>query len=63
MEYPSVRLGLVRAHVPLGRQLESWFGLGKIHGLIRPTGEGVRVMVWLVLESLSKQLFPRCHHM
>ena len=33
VEYPQVRLGQVLGrHDPLGRRLESWFGLGQSHG-------------------------------
>ena len=41
------------SHYPKGRGLESLFGLGESHGQSRPTGQAVRVMVWLGLESWS----------
>merc|ERR1711891_23253 len=62
-------------HDPLGRRLESWFGLGWSHGQTRPTGQAVRVLVWLGLadpngggirvwdppESLCSILGPKDH--
>merc|ERR1712215_532176 len=46
-----LRLGYVLGrHDPLGRRLESWFGLGFSHCQTRPTGQAVRIMVWLWLE-------------
>ena len=65
-------LGQVRAQVPQGRRLESWstrlncylgfitrgLSLGQVRlgQGTRPTGQAVRVMVWLGLESWSTRL-------